>query len=228
MRKYDPSIPLISIHVPKCGGTSFSEILKKWFGKRFYGHYYDEKSGLMPKKNNPSAGTCIHGHFNRRRNFGIPAYYPEADQFITFLRDPFEIVVSRYFFEKKKQAARNQSFRGEKRLRLPDDIEQYLDYEIRKSDYHPNILDYMPVNMDFDNFREVIDKHFIYIGVLKNFQFSVDKMAEKLNFPTFQIEHLNKSDQRNEFSSIYRKRFVESHPLEYAIYNYVLGNYREE
>ncbi|NEP22346.1 hypothetical protein [Moorena sp. SIO3I6] len=31
MRNYDPSIPLFSIHIPKAGGQSFSDVLASWF-----------------------------------------------------------------------------------------------------------------------------------------------------------------------------------------------------
>ncbi len=96
MKKYNNEKPLISIHIPKCGGSSFKEVLQKWFIGGFYSHYFNEKSNKMPQKYVLSAGICVHGHFNKARGFGIKDYYPEVDQFITFLRDPFEITTSDY------------------------------------------------------------------------------------------------------------------------------------
>lgn len=226
MRVYDKNKPLISIHIPKCGGISFREILEKWFGADLYFHYFDEINNKMPEKHRLQPGMCIHGHFNMRRNFGIEHYYPGADQFITFLRDPFEIVVSRYFFEKSRET-KNRSFRDGKPLNLADDINQYLEEEIRKEGYHPNILDYMPVRVTLDNYREVINEYFIYIGIMEDFQFSINRLAAKLHYSSLPVGHLNKSEWFKDYSSGYRKTFTASHPLECALYTYVCENYKK-
>jgi hypothetical protein len=49
MRDYDPNKPLISIHVPKCGGRSLLMVLKKWFKRNMFLHYIDPK-GRKPKR----------------------------------------------------------------------------------------------------------------------------------------------------------------------------------
>jgi len=226
MKTYDKNKPLISIHIPKAGGSSFREILEKWFGTGLYFHYFDEKGNKMPQQHQLRPGICIHGHFNKRRDFGIEHYYPEADQFITFLRDPFEIVVSRYFFEKRRETM-NSSFRGGEPLNLTDDIDQYLDEELRKKNYHPNILDYIPVEVTLDNYKQVINEYFIYIGVMEDYQFSIDRLAVNLNFSSLSVEHLNKSERFMDFPSAYREKFIELHPVECAFYSYVLDNYKK-
>ncbi|SDL60060.1 hypothetical protein SAMN05421823_10717 [Catalinimonas alkaloidigena] len=38
MISYNPSLPLISVHVPKCGGTSLDQVLEGWFSAT---HLYD-------------------------------------------------------------------------------------------------------------------------------------------------------------------------------------------
>ena len=42
MKKYNKEIPLLSIHIPKTGGTSFEESLKIWFEK------FQKKQLLFP------------------------------------------------------------------------------------------------------------------------------------------------------------------------------------
>lgn len=226
MKTYDKNKPLFSIHIPKSGGSSFRAILAKWFGQNLYFHYFNETDNKMPRKHELRPGICVHGHYNKRRNFGIEDYYPEAEQFITFLRDPFEIVISRYFFEKRR-AAEKKSFRDGEPLHLPDDVARYIEEEIRKQDYHPNILDYMPVQVTLDNYREVIDEYFIYIGILEDYRFSIDRLAAKLGRPSLPVEHLNKAERFTEVPVKYRDMFRESHPLEYAFYAYVLDNYKK-
>lgn len=225
MKTYDKTKPLISIHIPKAGGSTFQGILKKWFGPGLYFHYFNEIENKMPETHELRPGICIHGHFNKRRDFGIEHYYPEAGQFITFLRDPFEIVISRYFFEKKRERIA-RSFRDGKPLDLQDDINEYLEAEIHKENYHPNILDYMPVEITLDNYKEVIDDYFIYIGVMEDYQFSIDRLAAKLGFSSLPVEHLNKSERFMDYSPVYREKFIEHHPVEWAFYDYVSAHYK--
>lgn len=94
-------MPLISIHIPKCAGSSFSNVLEKWLGQKFYKHYFNEESNKMPPKYVLRPGLCIHGHFNKERKFGIKGCYSEVDQFVTILRNPFEIAISDYFYAKR-------------------------------------------------------------------------------------------------------------------------------
>ena len=101
---YDPKAPLIYIHVPKAAGTSAKQWFKRWFADGFYEHYYDEVNAILPIKRDVAAlheaekQIVIYGHFNAKRGFGIQQYYPEVNQFVTILRDPFEAAVSEYFF----------------------------------------------------------------------------------------------------------------------------------
>jgi len=80
MKPYDKYKPLVSIHIPKCGGTAFQSVLKSWFKKKLYLHYFVEKQNRMPEQHNVKIsflsrvfhkkGACIHGHFNKSRGLG--------------------------------------------------------------------------------------------------------------------------------------------------------------
>jgi hypothetical protein len=109
LRAYDCNIPLIAIHIPKTAGSSVKEIFRAWFGDRLLFHYFNKRSSEMPPKydlvamHTKEQPIVIYGHFNRTRNFGIEHYYPKAEQFITILRDPFERVVSGYFYMRENR-----------------------------------------------------------------------------------------------------------------------------
>jgi len=84
---------LISVHIPKCAGTSFRHILQALYGDRLwlnYGQVFVREQahpGLVP------TGTdCIHGHFFADAFDGL---FPER-QLITWVRHPVERVVSNY------------------------------------------------------------------------------------------------------------------------------------
>lgn len=223
MITYNPSKPLISIHIPKTGGVSFRNILKQWFGNKLYFHYFDEVLKQMPIRHELNSGICIHGHFNSRRQFGVQHYYPEVTQFITFLRDPFEILVSRYYFVKKQEQNNNAYMNGLK-LTLPDDVNEYLEAEILKENYHPNILDYFPEHLTFGNYQKHLNENFVFIGVMENYYESIFKLAELLGYSKPTIPKENFSERFGQIDYGLRELFNKTHPLESEIYEYVLAN----
>jgi hypothetical protein len=84
---------LISVHIPKCAGTSFRHILQGLYDDRLWLNYGaafvrgHARAGLVPP------GTeCIHGHFFADT---FDDLFPDR-QLITWLRHPVERVVSNY------------------------------------------------------------------------------------------------------------------------------------
>ena len=48
---YDPAEPLISVHVPKCAGTSLGQALAQWYGPEgLFLHYADEAANRPPPR----------------------------------------------------------------------------------------------------------------------------------------------------------------------------------
>ena len=224
--EYDPKKPLISIHIPKCAGSSFSEILKKWFGRKLRKHYPNGKLGLKPIKHNlysgvfkkePIKGLCIHGHFNHQRGNGVKDYYPDADQFITIIRDPFNLHLSTYFYI-KRQRKKGSGFREGKIhpvLLNEWSLEEYL-HGITKS----YICDFLPPEINLQNYKEILDR-FLFIGITEELQKSIDKLAEKLGFHSVSMVERNKSDWDEQIPEGARQIFTENNRLEMAIYDYV-------
>jgi len=76
MLDYNPEKPIISLHIPKCAGTTFSDVLRLWFGNGFFENYHNEKLNVPPTKHilydttarkQFISGLCVHGHFNNKR-----------------------------------------------------------------------------------------------------------------------------------------------------------------
>ena len=216
MRVYDPNLPLIAIHIPKTGGSSVQQLYKEWFGNGFLAHY-KQADGSLPDKRNLSTlfgehtSIVVYGHFNRLRKFGIEQYYPEVEQFVTIVRDPFERAVSRYFFLKAI------SQKAEK------DLKDVIVSQIPEW----SMLCHFPQDITMDNYKEVIENRFIEIGVLENMDESLRRIAAKLNkrYIPGSLNRLNVSIRDSQIPFELRERFIEQHPLEYAVYNYVLEKY---
>lgn len=223
MREYNSKRPLIFIHVPKCGGTSFRSTMEEWFQKKLYRHYFNNKRGSLPRRHRLKKflsdgfreGVCIYGHFNTFRGFGIADYYPEVDQFLTILRDPFEIAVSAYFYMKK-----HESDVWDKSRVPTDSLEDYL---MRMT---PNILNHFPFDLDMDNYRDILERYFIHVGITEDMQTTAKVIARKLGMPPpADLKVRNRTKRSGEVPSHLKDAFMEKHPLEYALYRFAQNTY---
>jgi len=223
MIKYNPAKPLISLHIPKCGGQSVRRVLKNWFGENLYFHYYKDYS-VLPPKHKLKPGMCIHGHFNNTRGFGVEDYYPDADQFITFLRDPLEIMISNYFFWKRK--AREKQIRtGFIKEGDEHDYRDIEDFFVKRPESH--ITNFLPKYMTESNYKDIFAEKFVYIGIVDDMQISLKELARKLGFKPAEKVWINKSERDEEISQEIRERFTMANTFAYDIYNYAKKNYKK-
>jgi len=158
----------------------------------------------------------LHGHFNKLRGFGVEDYYPGIDQFITILRDPFELLISHYFFVKK------QSGNWKDQSRVPeDDLHAYL------KSTKPNMLNHFPREMDLGNYKNIMDELFIEIGITEKLSISLQRIADKLGFEfdESRLQKLNVTDRDQDVPESFREHFIELNPLEFAVYEHALLRY---
>jgi hypothetical protein len=106
----DSGLALISLHLPKTAGTSFSASLAEHFGERYRGDYEDAAISMSPQDRGVQAlraglqladhglgeVDCIHGHF-------LPVKYlllsTRAELvFITWMRDPLARMLSHFHY----------------------------------------------------------------------------------------------------------------------------------
>lgn len=225
-KRYDPKSPLISVHVPKCGGTSFLSVLRKWYGSGFFKHYPDERRNRPPERHDLNRHTsqpvCIHGHFNYKRGNGPDVYYPEANQFITMLRDPFEQHLSAYYY-RKRQSRKGFLYRSGVNMNAVARRQTLQDFlSNRRKSYIPN---FFPPEMNLSNYKDILEERYIYIGLCEDLQRSANSLAYLLGHAAVEVGHQNKSP-RNEFvSDDLQIRFREENELAYAIYEYAKANY---
>ena len=228
MRVYDPAEPLISIHVPKCGGTSFYRALRGWFGWSLKKHYHDELSDRPPKRHRlrpllfPSrlkSGMCIHGHFNWKRGNGADKWYPEVNQFLSLVRDPFELHLSTYFYVRREATeGKGGAFRsGQAHEIVGEDwtLEEYL-RESRQS----YMMSFFPDDITIDNFRDVLEERYVFIGVTERLQESANVIAAKLGRAETTIPHRNVSSRTEEVPPGARDEFRAENELAFSVYDF--------
>ncbi|MCG8390515.1 MAG: hypothetical protein MJA30_33505 [Cytophagales bacterium] len=226
---YDPSLPLFSLHTPKCGGTSFRQLLEAWFGNKLKLHYFNEELEEKPSKLSFTKKTffgvrnrrkmCIHGHFNNENNTGVFDYYPDASQFITLIRDPAEIHISTYFFYKKLLGYDSLFINGIKMSSMPyESIDEYLE------NHNSYLFNYFPWHIHKDNYESIVNDGFLFIGTMEKYQKSITYIAHLLGKKLKKIPHTNVSRRDESASASSIKTFQEKNALEYMFFDQVCRN----
>jgi hypothetical protein len=216
MRPYDPSAPLIFLHVPKTAGTSLREIFRGWFGPGLLEHYAGVHDGSLPVRHDVSAlvsagiPLAIYGHFNRRRGFGVDDYYPEVRQFVTVLRDPFERTVSGYCHLVRQHQANPTR---------PAPSEGLRDYLRSKRD---GAISFFPGFVTAENYEEMINRYFVEIGVVERLDVSLQRIANALgrSVANAELPRLNVNTEPVPEVADLREEFMANHPLDYQMYQY--------
>lgn len=224
MRKYNRKEPLIVIHIPKAAGTSAMKVFESWYRKGFMMHYYDEHTGEMPVKKDLFkmhtwfCPVLLHGHFNKARGFGVEDYYPEVRQFITILRDPFELTLSRFFFTRKTASTWKHPERVPRK-----ELEDFLLTE------KPNMLNHFPREVTFDNYRDIIEEFFVFIGITEKLDETMCRIASSLGkkYQSGMLGHYNATERDEAIPDGLRDAFEEKNPLEFEVYRYAVEEFEK-
>jgi hypothetical protein len=230
MRPYNPAEPLIYLHIPKCAGSSIVFLLARWFYEGYHKLNQDEsKDVLLPRiATQDEQGNwlpkvqCIHAHFNHGRGYGLPYYFPEVKQYLTMMRDPFDVAVSMYFFAKRKSQEGKYWFRG-KQVDIRERFSTVGDYV---SHYPYWFFDHLPIDIDLSNYREKLQERFVYIGVFEDMDRSIKCMAKILGKKPVELPRLNVSVYDEPIPESFRKQFYEDYPLLKRIYDFAVERYQ--
>ncbi len=207
----------------------FDLLLQRFMECGFYTHYYNHyinmpprriplgrKYGLLLRK---SISECVHGHFEYAVDGGdIFHFYPRALQFITFLRDPLDMELSMYQYQKAMITKGAVYWTGERIV----ESTRYKNVDHWLEDRESYLLEYFPWGLSESNFNEVLHRHFIHIGVVEQLQRSVDILADKLGKPRIKVPRMNPTRRIEKPSNKTISAFMERRKLEYALYDFAL------
>lgn len=200
-------------HLPKTGGRSLRIALANWFitvqdyappyNSPEYSRYERDKINL----NRLKPYNCLIGHYNTKHQY-LQHRYPQIFdnktryRVFSFVRDPFEMVVSNYYYRKKT---------GRK---CEATLEKHL---VKKQLYLASLL-----QCNSENYKTTIDQYF-FIGILEKAQESLDILADLINRPKIKYPHINLSKRNSEFENLSKELIeafkVENH-LDFLIYEY--------
>jgi hypothetical protein len=198
-------------HIPKCGGVSVLNAMRQLFDPVVTDYrpdatdafplYCKEKKDLSQI---PSSGILV-SHFEMD-GAHLCQRYPEllhdpAVKIFTFVRDPLQLRISLYFYNKKM----NEDSSGKT-------LEESL------SAYHNYMARVFPCTAA--DFKSVLDRYF-FIGLQDYLQSSMDVLTTLLKKPQINLPRLNTSSRdKYSLSDDFVQRFKENNALDYRIYDY--------
>ena len=150
---------------------------------------------------------------------GLDDYYPGYSQLITFVREPLEAQLSLFHYNQRLKE-QGKLFRDGEKREFSDDIDAFLIES--KPFYHA----FFPKEVDIENITDYLSNKFIYVGVMEDFQTSIDQLAERLNKPSISVSHTNHTNRKFEPSEEVVQRFKEKCAFEYRLYEFALENYK--
>ena len=211
------NIPLVFLHVPKCGGTTISSWLE---GVGSYGFNYIEhypKDDLDEIKICRTDNSVISGHFLRHKGRSIEDSISFDVSYCSVIRDPLDILVSYYFWSSRE------------RHQWTTEVSLYSFLNWVASDAEKDgcfknpILDALPLWNQSDSVEDYMSK-FIIIKTISQIESFCDEINALLgiNMP-HPSRALNKSEKNIEVNQVdgMRDRFREVLWRDYMIYDAV-------
>lgn len=214
---YDPGQPLFALHIPRSGGTSFRSVLGAWFGDHLQLHY--RLGRALPPRVALGAGSCLYGHFNALRGFGIEDYYPDARQCITMLREPYARFVSQWRFLIMRRT--HGALPGTEVVDSDFDrwIHRRAEEMARGCDSYAFLCQF-PRKLTAENFAAVLDEYFVFVAILERIGPSMTALAKALGRQPMMMPHVNVTcgESYPEYRSYHETHFA----LEHEVYAYSL------
>lgn len=218
---------MISVHVPKTGGTSFRKMLEEFYGDGFQPDYHWEpRPSVMDGKE--LVGTddevrealcgvhCIHGHFNVAKYLRLLRVDGIEPVFITWLRDPIERAISTYHFLRTLETPPEDQPEWERQAKAMSLEQFYSETKFGR-------------NRQFAQIRALDRDRFSFIGCTERYSESMSLFA-RMFFPDREpptIPHELKNEARKgdkyDMPSSVRQLLTETNDLDFRLYEYGRG-----
>ena len=188
MNTYD-NLELISVHIPKCGGTTFSHILSRIYGDKFF-HITD----VSQLENIDTDIRSIHGHY-----YFNPKWlkiYPNA-KVCVWIRNPVDRLISYYYFWGNYRFGPGVS---PNKNHLMMKIKKYNIFEFAKQEYIQNRM--------FDFIEKISLDDIDFIGDVNTYNADLQRLAKIMNWDSKFIETYAVYNAGNYTEKVFDKQVI--------------------
>lgn len=217
---------VISVHIPKTGGTSFRHVLEDTYKGRIF-EDYDWNKRPAPLDGRLLQGTddeirkalkgvsCIHGHFAAEKYLRLREIDGFRPIFITWLRDPVERAVSSYYFLRTNPSG------------LPLDKMPAWERDAATMSVDEFLLNTRyGANRQAAQLRNVPIEQFDFIGLTEAYDASIEVFSHLFRkgraLPAMPVERKNpdRKGDRYDIPATVRKALVDMNANDVALYRY--------
>lgn len=214
---------ILSVHIPKTGGTSFRTVLKNVYGSGYLEDYewLEQRPEWMKTRfagmsgedirNALSGIRCIHGHYAPQK-YTLLREVPGVDvRFVTWLRDPVERAVSMYHYMRTLNTPRAQQEPWEREAKALDILTYF-----RTTPFGWDAQSRLLGDLSIDQFS--------FVGITERYQESMAMFLRSFVSPdkTVEIPHELKNPGRAgrwyEIDDELRDLLVRQNQVDYALY----------
>ncbi|MFA9556940.1 sulfotransferase family 2 domain-containing protein [Evansella sp. AB-rgal1] len=188
---------LVHLHMPKTGGTSLKNIIKKNIDPHRNLDVYveHEKRERIMRTIHSNQFDCIQGHFP----YGIHKYIPCPFTYITMLRDPIDRIVSEYYFIKNNK--KHELHHVVQHLSLEEYQNQPQNRNLQTRLISGHMSDPLTI-ADVNKAKENIEKHFSVVGITEMFDESLLLMEKKFGWKNVKNRKQNATKKRPALTSL--------------------------
>lgn len=256
--KVTADVPLIFMHIPKCGGMSLFSSLAETFGPRIVDLYDDSPRsvGRFRLKIQDKSKLVYCGHFS----FGLHNWIGRDASYISFVREPISRMISLYYyclptFKTKFSPSSGVSLKNMKsNLNYPD---FFFDFEKSiAGDYSPEAffssksaeldngmvrrfsgkgLSAEPCNRsDLERAKQVIESAFSFVGLTERYSESLARLSELFGLNLLREKEVNTGVQAREsvgvvgFSDKLMAQIRDMNAFDILLYDWIAEKFDEK
>jgi len=192
-------VELVSLHIPKTAGSAFKSMLQNIYQECLFLDYENATADVQKVR-------AIHGHIPANKYAEI---CPHA-KYVMWMRNPVERIISYYYFWMRTAPHGNPNH----------------DYVVNNQLSLIEFAQFPPIRNEFfgyylKNFN--IDR-FFFIGITERFTQDVQKLAQKLSWPTIPIPKENVAPQSPEVSHSVRDNIIKLYKKELELYKHIVNS----